>query len=573
MNVEIPRHLKEISDGVDLLRSSSLLVGTQGDDLQNSSQLMQSRRTMLTKHGMFPTLVEDAPPSTKSKLAYLQSKSSAHRNSKHRHKDDTDSSSNEEEPIGSGSSSDSEVEVRRTSKRNSSHSTRNKAVSSSRRSFPGLNELLVPANSKFKKVLSYKTFRLDDKNQSEDANVRKRLGKLFRIFNVSLGDHNFDGFDPISVLAFLANFCEECNSNAVPEGAAKLLLKHFLRGRARDAFISTLNVGSEGSSHGRRSYPGAVQCLLLNYAQDTYIHDSVTELRDLTQKEHETEQEFGNRLAQKYSRFAGVFSIEDQVAQYSGGLHGTIAANVARDIRLNADKFTTIDEMIDLADSYGRAERARYPKASKSILRDTPRLNRGKTVMIEGSPSTISGYGGSRASTHGDGILVIDEGGYSPPTDYDSVSYWENTESSAGNSEGVHAVMKSMNPRLEDWAQPTRPGWQVRPDGSRNPSNLDPIKVLPRTDEVCFICIDANHYVPDFPLITPEARVRAIERLLGLPANVLAKLPRYSFLIAGLQPPPKPNNYAFRSQSQTQNRNPRDVSGREKKLLQPFPKK
>ena len=138
-------------------------------------------------------------------------------------------------------------------------------------------------------------------------------------------------------------------------------------------------------------------------------------------------------MAQKYSRFAGVFSIEDQVAQYTEGLHGTVAANVARDRRLNADKFTKIDEVIDLADSYGRAKRARNPKASKSILNDTPRLNRGKTLMIEGAPSTISGYGGSRASTHGDGILAIDGGGHSPPTDYDSVSYREHTESSAGN--------------------------------------------------------------------------------------------------------------------------------------------
>ena len=156
---------------------------------------MQIRLTMLTKHGVFPTLAEDAQPGTTSKLARRQSKSSVHRNSKHRHKDDKDSSSSEEEPIGSGSSSDSEVEVRRNSKRNSSHPTRNKADSSSRRSFPGLEEL-VPANSKFKKVLSYKTYRLDDKTQSEDANVRKRLGKLVRIFNVSLGDHKFDGSDP-----------------------------------------------------------------------------------------------------------------------------------------------------------------------------------------------------------------------------------------------------------------------------------------------------------------------------------------------------------------------------------------
>ena len=57
---------------------------------------------------------------------------------------------------------------------------------------------MVPANSKFKKVFSYKTYRLDDKNPSGDANVGKRLGKLVRIFNVRLGDHKFDGSDPIS---------------------------------------------------------------------------------------------------------------------------------------------------------------------------------------------------------------------------------------------------------------------------------------------------------------------------------------------------------------------------------------
>ena len=84
---------------------------------------------------------------------------------------------------------------------------------------------------------------------------------------MSLGYQKFDGSDPISVLAFLANFCQECNNNAVTEGAAELLSKHFPRGRARDAFISTLKVGSEGSSQGLRSYPEAVQGLLRNYAK------------------------------------------------------------------------------------------------------------------------------------------------------------------------------------------------------------------------------------------------------------------------------------------------------------------
>ena len=79
---------------------------------------------------------------------------------------------------------------------------------------------------------------------------------------------------------------------------------------------------------------------------------------------------FGNQLAQRYSRFAGVFSI---VAQYSEEMHGTMAANVAKDRRLNDNKFTTIDEVIDLADSYSRAERASNQKTFKSTLRDKPR--------------------------------------------------------------------------------------------------------------------------------------------------------------------------------------------------------
>ena len=58
MNVEIPRHLKEISDEVDLLRSSSLLAGTKVDDLQKSIQLMQRRLTMLTNTGWSPPLLK-----------------------------------------------------------------------------------------------------------------------------------------------------------------------------------------------------------------------------------------------------------------------------------------------------------------------------------------------------------------------------------------------------------------------------------------------------------------------------------------------------------------------------------
>ncbi len=193
---------------------------------------------------------------------------------------------------------------------------------------------LNPNSKKFRRVLSYKTYRLMDTNPGEGS--RSESLPSFAVFQTTQADLKLDGADPISILTFLAAFKEKADPNRISEVSAKLVLRYCMAGKAKMAFSAALHVNAVDSlSMGIRTWPEAVQWLLRTYAKDSYIQRAVQDLRALRQKDGETETNFGDRLIAKFSRLGGVFSQEDQINQYIEGLDESIASCVNRDRQIN----------------------------------------------------------------------------------------------------------------------------------------------------------------------------------------------------------------------------------------------
>ena len=113
---------------------------------------------------------------------------------------------------------------------------------------------------------------------------------------------------------------------------------------------------------GNSTYVDAVQWLLRTYAKDRFIHQAVSAIREIRQKVGETEMEYGDRLIVAYSRFGGVYTQEEQINQYLENLSDTASYDVTRERQRDAEDYFDLQSLIELADSFGQALRARQGK-------------------------------------------------------------------------------------------------------------------------------------------------------------------------------------------------------------------
>ena len=108
----------------------------------------------------------------------------------------------------------------------------------------GLEELRTPHDD-FLHALSYRTFRLQNTDSTEDRDVFANYYKQRRRTEAAMRDEKFEGSKPIESLSFLCMFKTQCDKNAISEGAALQLLPDFLVGDARQMYQNELEVGDE----------------------------------------------------------------------------------------------------------------------------------------------------------------------------------------------------------------------------------------------------------------------------------------------------------------------------------------
>ena len=79
---------------------------------------------------------------------------------------------------------------------------------------------------------TYRTYRLPNTDSTQDRDVFANSYKQRRRIEATMRDAKFDGSKPIEALSFLRMFKTQCDKNAIPEGAALLLLPDFVVGDA-----------------------------------------------------------------------------------------------------------------------------------------------------------------------------------------------------------------------------------------------------------------------------------------------------------------------------------------------------
>ena len=150
---------------------------------------------------------------------------------------------------------------------------------------------LNPSNCRFAKVLPCKNYRLHRRNRSVSRKVPRKVSSWTKRMASTI--FKFNGSDPISVIQFLAKFKVAAENNGIPEGGATLVLRNFFSGRAAEAFDASLYVDAIGiDTVGIQTWSDAVHWLLQTFAKDAHIREVTHKLRELQQKDQETENNF-----------------------------------------------------------------------------------------------------------------------------------------------------------------------------------------------------------------------------------------------------------------------------------------
>jgi hypothetical protein len=306
----------------------------------------------------------------------------------------------------SSSSSDDEHEDRhrptgsrrigRSNSSDKSSSDEEKIPTSKSSKYPGLKETKVKRKV-FREVLSYRTYRLKNKEQEYSDKVSGRLHSYYKKVQINIREtRKFDGGDPPAILRFLTSFKTGCDQNRISEGAAMRLVQYFLEGEAETSYQVFLDNPDQSIS-----YAHAIDYLLTTYADENTLAEEYQKINRMKQRPGESEREFASRIYAQTSRLGSLFGDEDRTAIFLAGINPKVQAsyqsNPGPDFRFRS----VVTQCYHAAKSLSTESTPSLEYPVKRILRarDASRTSQALLVSQEQSPvKTIPTYPYNRAA-------------------------------------------------------------------------------------------------------------------------------------------------------------------------------
>jgi hypothetical protein len=363
---------------------------------------------------------------------------------------------------------------------------------------PGLREI-VPSRSDYRTLVSYRTYRLVDRNQKYDPTVTAKLAIFVKRLKHAIED-KFGGEEPIEVLQFLRTFKEAADHNRVSEGAAARLIPYFLKGIAKEGYRAQLGDVPVAMP----KYPFMVQYLLETYAVDEELAKAYHAAASARQNDGEDEKAFGRRL-QRAAILAG--NVLDQMNLKTIFIEG-LPPYVQAGLRLHVTPGMSFDQVQRVAHNLGTSLRqtmAQAPssKAIKTPLGVKPLLVRGSSVQVvddvEDSETLVAV---SEDSTPN----VDDRGG--PAAVH---ALWATQPAQARTLSSPSPSSSTVSIPTRGWASPV--GSTMSAQAARYspgpPGHLP--RVSPAKPAMCYLCYGPGHFIMDCPRLPSDVRREANE--------------------------------------------------------------
>lgn len=242
---------------------------------------------------------------------------------------------------------------------------------------------IMPTNSVFRHVLSYRAYRLRNTNSDLRSDLRN-VKENTEFLRMAMYGADFSGRDELGVLSFLARLTDSANDLEMTESQLFRVLPHFLAGTANERYRGALAFAgrsqlSGGIPSGIWSWPSAVNWLLRTYARDDALDRALTDLRIMSQKPGEEEESFIQRLTNALAKCGYPLSPDDFIARFVDGLDIRIKSLVRRFRSQNPQ--SDLLELVDVASGEGIAMRARAPRRERPVEHTAPQFMRPTSVL------------------------------------------------------------------------------------------------------------------------------------------------------------------------------------------------
>ena len=309
--------------------------------------------------------------SKKSRQGSKHRKSSFRGHSNHRHgrgyaddeKDDDDSPSNsseEDRSPSSSSSPDSEDPVRKRDRSQATPLTHRNWMGSKEQ---GLKQV-QSSDHRFKKVLSYRRYRLRNSSGRCGPNMSYNTGPNAQRVAHVMNAHVFDGNDPISILSFPTRFNQQMDANLLSKGAFLFIFPSFLDVDAKVSYENNFDLPPDQG--GFTMWPKAVHFLLRTFARDAYIEEALARLEELCQDPEEKEVAYAKRLRKQGRRCVSVCTEQDMINRFIRGLRADLRP-LLRALRADYSLLNAFQDYVERTGAQGDAYRALFGRTLPSM--------------------------------------------------------------------------------------------------------------------------------------------------------------------------------------------------------------
>jgi hypothetical protein len=343
----------------------------------------------------------------------------------------------------------------------------------------GLVELTT-RRPEFRPLVSYRTYRLAIRSQTVDDRVTSKVNSYLKMMRHHVTEQ-FTGEHAIRIFDFLTVMRDAFDVNRISEGAAYLLLPHFLAGKAKHGVLSRWKQVAPAWP----KYPVAVQFLLQSYATPRVIATACQRVMSAKQDPTETETQFGERLGRYAAEAGNVFNEDLLISVFLEGLQ-PFAAHSIRSRVTDDMTFAQVQQEAEDAGLAGRAVAAstRSLALPRTISIRSPLAQRPRTtVAMADSEASSDPFGYEDYQTPNTHRVVA------------TVDYPTRDSFEGGTWEGG-----------SDISVPTR-------DWTSCAGSAQDEQVLAMGDNRnCYLCFSPDHFIVNCPNLTAEQRASILRK-------------------------------------------------------------
>jgi hypothetical protein len=345
----------------------------------------------------------------------------------------------------------------------------------------GLVELTT-RRPEFRPLVNYRSYRLANRSQTVDDHVTSKVNSYLKMMRHHVSEP-FAGEPAIRVFDFLSAMRDAFNVNRISEGAAYLLLPHFLLGKAKHGVISRWKQVPSAMPR----YPVAVQFLLQSYATPRVIASACQRVMSARQELNESEAQFGERLG-KYAAEAGnVFNEDLLISVFLEGLQ-PFAAHSIRSRITDDMTFAQVQQEAEDAGLAGRAVASRTMVMPRAMPLQTP-LARPRAPV-----ATAELYASSDAIAYDD---------YMTPNTHPVMAV-------AAECATEPSPLGLFTDDGSDVSVPTR-GWA----SAAGSAFEEPVMAVGDRTRTCYLCFSPDHYILGCPQLTTQQKEMAHQKRLA----------------------------------------------------------